>query len=232
MKHIFGNICRASVAAAGVMVATSAASAESRPLQFETEFDLDLSLNGVAFEAPFQAPQAATPLTLDVSSAAAGWEKAIGAYLDALLESPAESKDDAKPQAKADAPAAEPTAPPAPAEPASASDKPDSPLIAAEVAAFATPAPAVNPQLLAPVLSQPMHCDQCLAHSAEAAPAETAAAETAPEATIDDDAAWQTLADWAAARAAETAADSADEAVTAESDFFFDVDAAENEPTE
>ena len=222
MKQIFGNICRASVAAAGVMVATSAASAESRPVLFETEFDLDVFVGGIAFEAPAVAPQVSAPLTLDVASAAAGWEQAIGAYLDALLDA-TEAKEAKSDDAKTDAAHADAATQPAPAELAVATEVVIAPLVAAEVAAFT--APAVRPELLAPVLSHPMHCDQCLAHAAEAAAAETASATA-----VDDDAAWQSLADWAAARAAESAP--ADDALTAESDFFFDDEPVDNEPTQ
>jgi hypothetical protein len=214
VKHLFGNICRASVAAAGVMVATSAASAETRPVQFETEFDLDLSLNGAALEIPAAAPQAAAPVALEISKAVDGWEQAIGAYLDALLES------DAKVEAKAEAPA----------EPTPAANE----VIAAEVAAFAAPAVTVKPELLAPVLSQPMHCEGCLLHAPEK-PAETAAVTApapAPVATVDDDAAWQSLAVWAAERTSDDAEDLTDTAFAAEAEFFADFDAAENEPTE
>ena len=235
MNHIWSKVCRASVAAAGVMVATSAASAESRPLQFETEFDLGLDRVAEAV-----APAAAAP---DVSPAPAGWEAAIGSYLDALVARAevnprvAESTDDA---AAATAEVAYATADAVTAdllvalglEPAE--ETAEEPAAKAEAStASATAEAAPNPLLLAPVLSHPAGCESCAATLHESRKeAEEAAAPA--DVRIDDFAAWRKLADWASARAEEDAGDSQldDRAVTAESDFFLDVFGDEDSATE
>ena len=276
MNQVFGKVCRASVAAAGVMVAASAASAESRPLLFETEFDVDLAAGIAAV-----APRVGT-LSFDVPSAAAKWEESIGAYLEGLVDVEAAPAADAAPAVDAaaadlvarieiqaftvtEAPAAEAGAKPLPPEVlvALGFDLADAVLEArAAVPAAAQkqgegdaakPQAAADARLLAPVLSEPMGCPGCAAHAAHAArvddaaawqkladwaasrvaegAAATAAATAAvvapvTEARINDDAAWEKLAEWAAARGAEdTAAEPADrEALTAEGDFFFEVD--------
>ena len=98
MKHVWGKVCAASVAAAGVGVFTPAANAESRPLEFETEFDL-----GVAPAAnAIQAELAATTVS--------AWEQSIGSYLDRFVEAakeavaqPAPAAQDTAVQAAVDA---------------------------------------------------------------------------------------------------------------------------------
>jgi hypothetical protein len=211
MKQVLGSIGRASLAAAGVMVATSAANAESRPLAFETEFDLNL--------APTPAPlNIAVP---DVTK----WEQSIGAYLDGLL-----TRD----EAAAATSAAEQAAGDPGAESVDTDEVVDTDQVVAEdirafqpVQAAAAIAPVeANLLLLAPVLSQPMHCEQCDAET-------TTHAQLEAEVKIDDSAAWQKLAEWASARVAEDEAaadfDAAVDApfnesdvVTAESIFFED----------
>ena len=251
MNHIWSKVCAASVAAAGVMVATSAASAESRPLQFETEFDLGLD----------RVAEAVAPAAVAPEVSPAGWEAAIGSYLDALVaRAEASPAVDATTSAAAAAVAAATEAASAEAdavtsdllvalglepagdiaeEPAAKAEA--SPAEAAPAAATAEAAP--NPLLLAPVLSHPAHCESCTAalhdgrkeveQAAAAAPAAVPAAAPA-DVRVDDFAAWQKLADWAAARAEADADDAGadDQAATAESDFFFDVFAEEDSATE
>ena len=224
MKQVFGKVCRASFTAAGVMVAASAASAETRPVQLETEFDLDLG-GSIGAAAPALAAPQASSFTLDFSSAAAKWEESIGAYLDGLLaadEAPAPQAQEAK----------------------AADDAATDAVIQAEIAAFEQPQPAkaepatvepatvepvaqpvaLSPQLLAPVLSSPAGCQACCAHLAQA--------------RIDDAAAWQKLAEWASSRVAEDAgaaeSDIEDdaEAASADGDMLFDFFDGEDEPTE
>ena len=215
MKQVLGSICGgiglSSLAAAGVMVATSAANAESRPLAFETEFDLNFA------PTPTPAGIAAPDVTK--------WEQSIGAYLDGLL-----SADES---AAATTAAVEAAAEPAGEEPAAA---PEISVIEEDIKAFqptetavkADSVAAANPLLLAPILSHPMDCAECRAGAEEAAAAAPVVAP--PVATVDDTAAWQKLAEWASARvAADRAADEFDEfdtfdVVTAESVFFEDAD--------
>ena len=269
MKQILGNLCRASVAAAGVMVATSAASAESKPLQFETEFDLDLLPGNLSAHAA----AAAIDVGLDAAApSVSGWEQSIGAYLDTLLNAepksapaPATQVDESDADAAAvieaeidaftatelAAPTAQaPETKPLPPEllevlgiePPAEGEEPADVLVAVPASAESRPDPKpeakvepANPLLLAPVLSHPMNCEMCHAHL-DAAPA---VEQAAAPAQVDDAEAWQTLADWAAARAAadttdDNSNDATDtaEAVTAESDFFFDFFAGEESPTE
>ena len=209
MKLSFSNVCRTSVAAAGVMVAASAVSAESRPLELETEFDLGQLGGGVSLDATAAVKTAA----FDVSAAVGNWQDSIGAYLDGLLSSEV-------------TPGVEAPAPDAKGE-ADADD-----LIEEEIAAFkptesarAEPTVEVNPLLLAPVLSHPMNCPECLKLAEQAAA--DAQSDEVEESRVDDAAALQNLADWAGARIADQAAantSAADEAdvATAESAFFED----------
>jgi hypothetical protein len=225
VKQILGKVCRASVAAAGVVVAASAANAEARPLELETEFDLGHVGAGVTLGAS-AAVQAAA---IDVSSAVGNWQQSIGAYLDGLLadrtpgvETAApESKDEPKPQAAVDVDEV--------IEEEIAAFKPAEPVKAeANASAKAEEAAALpaNPLLLAPVLSHPMDCAECqkLTQQAAARDAEDA------QSRVDDEVAWQNLADWAgsrladeAAAAATAAADDDNDVATAESAFFDDV---------
>jgi hypothetical protein len=212
VKLTLSKVCRTSVAAAGVMVAASAAFAESRPLGLETEFDLGhvggaLSLDTTA------AVQAAA---IDVSTSIGNWQDSIGSYLDGLLSSDrtpgvegaaTEVKDEPKPGADVD----------------------EDDLIEEEVAAFkpaesvkAEPKVEANPLLLAPVLSHPMNCPECLKLAEQAAA--DAQSEEIEESRVDDAAALQSLADWAGARVADDVAAAAtdDDVATAESAFFDD----------
>ena len=234
MKHILGNLCRASVAAAGVMVAASAAHGESKPLGFETEFDLPgLTGGGNNVTGAIDAAGAVRRAVLDVPSAAAKWEESIGSYLDALVGK----------QAAVEAPAAEvPAGVDATTEAvvkqeleALAADDADTDAdedADAKPAAAAEAAP-VNPLLLAPVLSHPMECELCRKElEAAAAPAaDEPAEEAAADAKVDDDAAQQKLADWATARAGEDqGARQSDDTASAESVFFDDL-SDDAEPT-
>jgi hypothetical protein len=231
-----------SLAAAGVVVASSlapvSASAEIKPLQFETEFDLDLTPANLNLTVPAAA---ADTIHLDLGSAAAKWEQSIGAYLDGLLSAdeaaaattaaeaaaadptPEASLDEATVVAE-DIKAFQPTQAAAKAE-AAGNDEPsvkDEPSVNADAVANA------NPLLLAPILSHPMDCAGCRAH------AEPSAAAAAPTVTpVDDADAWQKLAEWASARLAEdrSAGDADDsdgfeafDVVTAESVFFENAD--------
>ena len=250
MKQILNQLCRASITAAGVMVATSAASAESKPVQFETEFDLNLNLTPGGLN--LQAPQATRPVTFDVAKAAADWQESIGAYLDTLLEAepapavPSTSRE-TTPDSTTDAAVKADLAAFAAAEPAATSAaKPLPPevlealgldpadaVLAVPAGAKSQPDVIVNPLLLAPTLSHPTGCDAC--HHGHADPGQPEPITSAAGAGVDDAAAWQTLADWASARAAEsTQPAGADDAAafTLDSDFFFEVDADENSPTE
>ena len=236
MNHIWSKVCRASVAAAGVMVATSAASAESRPLQFETEFDLGLDRVAEAV-----APAA---VALDVSPAPAAWETAIGSYLDGLIaRAEANPGVDASTQDAATAATAEVRSSSADAvaadlfvalglEPAEEIAEETAAKVEASTAS-ATAEAAPNPLLLAPVLSHPAGCESCAAALHDSRK-EVEQAAVPAEVQIDDLAAWQKLADWASARAVEDAGDaeSDDRAVTAESDFFLDVFGDEDSATE
>ena len=223
MKQKLGNLCRASVAAAGVMAAASTASAESKPFEFETEFDV----GGIAPAISPGVAAAGAAIALDVPAAVANWEQSIGAYLEGLLDTDTVGLD-AVPQ------------------PAAPEDKIDvakdiaevlDPVVQAEVAAFTAPAPEVNPLLLAPVLSHPSDCEACRALADQAKADEASdepTADAATEAKVDDSAAWQKLADWASARvaedvAAEAAAFDQADVVTAESVFF--EDATDESPT-
>lgn len=200
MKHVFGNLCRASVAAVGVLAVTPAASAETRPLEFETEFDL-----GIAGEAIAAALESNVS---NISAAATQWEQSIGAYLDGLLE------------------AAAPALEPAPAS----GGMPVSEVVDAEVEAFAPvelapPVPQVNPLpqellkvlgddaagapalSLAPAPSHPTGCAMCEAAGEWVEITKAEAAPSPAEGMVDDGDAWQRLAEWASARlAAEDAA--------------------------
>ena len=238
MNHIWSKVGRASVAAAGVLVATSAASAESRPLQLETEFDLGLDRVAEAAAAP-------AAVAVDVSPATTAWEAAIGSYLDALVaraeanpgvQATTEVTSEAADAAASDLFVAlrlEPAEESA-EEPAAKVEAPAAEASTATAKAEAAP----NPLLLAPVLSHPATCESCAAavHDGrnEAEQAAAAAPAAPAEARIDDFAAWQKLAHWAAARAEEDAGDAEadDRAVTAESDFFFAVFAEEDSATE
>ena len=97
MKHVWGSVCRASVAAAGVAVFTSAANAENRPLEFETEFDLGIDAGANAINA-------------ELATTAAAWQESIGTYLEQFLEAakevaaePAPAAQDESVQAAVDA---------------------------------------------------------------------------------------------------------------------------------
>ena len=195
MKHVWRSICQASVAAAGVVVIPSAVSAETKPIEFETEFDLDLAAGAALLPTP-GVPQHAA---FDLPSVAAQWQESIGSYLDNLLDAPT---------------------PPAPTEPAPASDDDDEidALVAAEVAAFTPAAVATHaPQVsLAPVLSHPMECPLCRG-AGEWIEVTTVAEVPAPaEGMVDDAAAWERMAEWAPARLAADASD-------ADSDDGFDL---------
>jgi hypothetical protein len=212
VKLTLSKVCRTSVAAAGVMVAASAASAESRPLELETEFDLG-QLGGASLDTTAPVKTAA----FDVSAAVGNWQDSIGAYLDGLLSSEVTPGVEAA------------------AQEADADD-----VIQEEIAAFkptesakAEPRVEANPLLLAPVLSHPNDCPECLKLAEQAAAAE-AQSDEIEESRVDDAAALQNLADWAGARVADQAAAAsatADESdvATAESAFFDD--ATDESPT-
>jgi hypothetical protein len=148
----------------------------------------------------------------DVSAAVGNWQDSIGAYLDGLLTSErTPGVADAAPQAKDD-------------QEADADD-----VIQEEIAAFkpaesakAEPNVEANPLLLAPVLSHPNDCPECLKLSEQAAA--EAQSDEIEESRVDDTAALQNLADWAGARVADEAAAAAtdDDVATAESAFFDD----------
>ena len=218
MKQILGNLCRASVAAAGVMAAASTASAETKPFEFETEFDV----GGIAPAiVPGVATAGAPTIALDVPAAVGNWEQSIGAYLDDVFDTDTDGLD-AAPQ---------PAAPETTVDVAKDIAEVLDPVVRADVAAFTTPAPEANPLLLAPVLSHPADCEACrkLVEQAEADESQDQpAADATTEAKVDDTAAWQKLADWASARvaedeeAAEAAAFDQADVVTAESVFFED----------
>lgn len=261
MKQVFGNVCRASVAAAGVMVAASAASAETGPVQFETEFDLDLAGGAITAGAVNAGAPTVSAITLDIASAAAKWEESIGAYLEGLLAADA---------ATGAAPAA---------EEAKAHDPVTEAVIEEEIEAFAQPEtveakPAVTQeaQALPPALKVALGYDiaDAVLELPKAVPAaaqekapqpqpatpqpvaalapqllapvlstpmgcESCAAHRAQQARIDDAAAWQKLAEWASSRAEEDAgsADDTEEAVAADGDFLFDFfDGDDESPTE
>jgi len=233
VKQILSNLCRASVAAAGVMVAASAAHGEARPLGFETEFDLP----GVGAGTAIDALGAVRSRVLDVPSAAAKWEESIGSYLDALVGK----------QLAVEAPAAEVTAGPDATTEAVVKQElkalagddvnDDADADADEVAdakpAAAVEATAVNPLLLAPVLSHPMECEQCRKELEEAAAAQQDADQPAAEAKVDDEVAQQNLADWAADRASgKQSARSASDTASADAEgVFFDDASDDAEPT-
>lgn len=93
MNRQFGGVYRASVAAAGVLAASSMTRAAIRPIDFETEFDIDLPASVVGAESAVVheasvAPQEAAPAA--AVPAAAGWQQEISRYLDKLLDRPAE----------------------------------------------------------------------------------------------------------------------------------------------
>jgi hypothetical protein len=102
MKLVLGGICRASVAAAGVMVAASGASAEPAagesadgigptPVRIETEFEA--SAGGGALVAG--ASVADGPCAFEESAwaeAGGSWEMAIASYLDRFTEDSAEGE--------------------------------------------------------------------------------------------------------------------------------------------
>jgi hypothetical protein len=219
VKQILSKVCRASVAAAGVVVAASAAHAESRPVELETEFDLGHLGGGISLDTSAAVKAAA----LDVSSAVGNWQESIGTYLDGLLADRTPGIQAAAPEVK-DEP-----------KPAATIDVDE--VIEEEIAAFKPAVPAkpepkaedvatvpANPLLLAPVLSHPMDCPEC------EKVIQQAAAEDAHDAVsrVDDDAAWQNLADWAGSRvavdaASATTAPAGDDVATAESAFFDDV---------
>jgi hypothetical protein len=225
VKQILGKVCRASVAAAGVVVAASAASAESRPLELETEFDLG-HVGGSAALDPSAPVKAAA---LDVSSAVGNWQESIGSYLEGLLAdrtpgvqaAAPEVKDEAKRAATVDADEVieEEIAAFKPAEPVKAE-----PQTEAKAKAEGAAAVSANPLLLAPVLSHPMDCPECDKLIQQAAAEDAADAES----RVDDEAAWQNLADWAGSRVADAGAAAAtappenDDVATAESAFFDD----------
>lgn len=220
MNRILGNLYRASMAATGVLLATSSASAETKSFDFETEFDLE---GLVAAKVPASVPSG---LQLDVSSAAAKWEQCIGVYLDALL-------DRATPAATVDASTevvaalraflnaeieAFTVAAVATAEPAAEIAQADAPV-----------ALVLNPLLLSPVLSHPMDCESCQGESKHAEAAAAPVAEPVSSsalAEVDDVAAWQEMADWASARAAEDAGNPDDATESA----YFEI-ADESSPT-
>ena len=221
MKQILGKVCRASVAAAGVMVAASAANAESRPLELETEFDLGHAGGGISLDTAAAVKTAA----LDVSSAVGGWQDSIGTYLDGLLgadrtpgiEEVAEPEANDEATFDIDDVIEEEIAAFKPTEPVKAEPKAEE---KAEVAAAETPA---NPLLLAPVLSHPMDCPECQKLIRQAVVDDAEGAQS----RVDDEAAWQNLADWAGSRVADDVAATApaddDDVATAESAFFDDV---------
>jgi hypothetical protein len=212
VKQILGKVCRASVAAAGVVAAASAANAESRPLDLETEFDVGTVDTQAAVKAA---------ASFDVSSAVGNWQESIGAYLDGLLASRTPGVEAAAPEVKTEAKAQATVDVDVLIEEEIAAFKPAEPAkVEAKVETAAAPA---TPLLLAPVLSHPMDCTEC--HKR----VEQAAAEDAnrAESRVDDAAAWQNLADGAQSRVAdEAAAASADDdgdVATAESAFFDDL---------
>jgi len=219
VKQILGKVCRASVAAAGVVVAASAANAESRPLELETEFDLG-HLGGVSLDASAAVKAA----SLDVSSAVGNWQKSIGTYLDGLLADRTPGVEAAAPEVKTEAKGQATVDVDEVIEDEIAAFKPAEPADAkAEAKAEEAAAAPANPLLLAPVLSHPMDCAECqkLVQQAAAKDAEDA------QSRVDDAAAWQNLADWAGSRvadeaAASAAADADDDVATAESAFFDD----------
>lgn len=237
MKHVYRKLCRASVAAAGVMVATSAASAETKPLEFETEFDLGA--------AGVRAGVSAA-LAMAEAQPAAQWEDSITAYLDGLIEKiapvveppPAPAAGDAAVEALIDAEiaafaAVDPVTPAAEVTPLPAEllellgveadgDEADDAVTALAQARAEIPALSLGALTLAPVPSHPLDCDQC--HAAgewiEVKMEEQVAAPA--DGMVDDAAAWQKLAEWASARlAAETKEDVADDVELAEFELLF-----------
>lgn len=200
MNRVLNHWHRASITAAGVVLAASGATAETRFLGFETEFDLG------AVPTTTTAPAHNSPV-FDEASTAEKWEQAIGAYLDGLADRAAmspvvldtsrdiETALRALVRAEAEAFA-----------PATLADK----RLALEVAHVDAPvALSLEPALLAPTLSHPMGCPACdseSAHATAALAATTEIASASADVEIDDDDAWQKMADWAAARATENEA--------------------------
>lgn len=197
MKHVWQSVWQASVAAGAVFI-PSAVSAETKPVEFETEFDLDLAVGAAALPAP-AVPKLAG---FDLPSAAAKWQESIGSYLDGLLGAP--------------------TPPPA-MEPAPVPDDDEDidALIAAEVAAFApaavaAPAPQIS---LAPVLSHAMDCSLCRGVGEWVEVTNVVDLAAPAEGMVDDAAAWERMAEWASAR---LAADASDDEADDGFDLFFD----------
>ena len=183
MKHVLSKVCAASVAAAGLAAFTSAANAENRPLEFETEFDLGIDV------AVAPAVPAANLIQAELATAVSAWEASIGEYLEQVVGAAKQAVADPAPAAQDDAVQA---------------------AVDAELSALAPPAPTIS---LAPYLSSDAHdCELCHAEGqwVEVTRVEQAAAPA--EGLVDDAAAWEKLAEWASSRidADETAAAEAD----------------------
>ena len=208
MKHVWGKVCAASVAAAGVTAFTPSASAENRPLEFETEFDLGVAPAASAIKAEL------------ATTAAAAWEQSIGSYLDRLVDVAKEVVTQpvaAAPDAVQAAVDAELTAF------AAAAAKPLPPeLLDVLGIEFTEEEQAEAPKIsLAPYPSADAHdCELCRATGGQWIEVTRAEQPAAPaESLVDDAAAWEKLAEWASSRIEAAEPDDAPDAFSA---FFGD----------
>jgi hypothetical protein len=204
MKHVWGKVCRASVAAAGVAVFASAANAENRPLEFETEFDLGISPAAAAIKA-------------ELAPTAAAWQESIGSYLEQLLDAAKEVAPQLAPVAQDETVQAAVDAELSAF--AAAAAKPLPPELLDVLGIEFVEEDAAPKISLAPYPSEAHDCELC--HAAgewvEVKNAEQAAAPA--EGLVDDAAAWDKLAEWASSRIEADDAPAAEDAFDA---FFSD----------
>jgi hypothetical protein len=218
----------ATVAAGAVMVIAAPASAENRPGLFETEFEFDGISAGAAATAQvkaagFDVSSAAAKWEESIGEYLDGLVDEITPVVEER-QAPADDFVANEVEAFAVADGAKPEVKPLPPEvlealgidpaevaeaevqdvlidvPAKGDDGAEAKPQAAAQAAAAHEEPAINPLLLAPVLSHPMDCELCRAMGKWTEVGEAEWEAEAGEGLVDDMAAWQKLAEWASAR--------------------------------